>query len=47
MSSYVELPVDEMRERARAFLKQAQDRRTVRDFSDRPIPRDIIETCIL
>ena len=36
-----------MRERARAFLKQAQDRRTVRDFSDRPIPRDIIETCIL
>ena len=47
MSSYVELPVDEMRERARAFLKQAQNRRTVRDFSDRPIPRDIIETCIL
>ena len=36
-----------MRERARAFLKQAQDRRTVRDFSDRPIPRDIIEMCIL
>jgi nitroreductase len=47
LSSYVELPVDEMRERARAFLKQAQNRRTVRDFSDRPIPRDIIETCIL
>ncbi len=47
LSSYTELPTDEMRERARAFLKQAQDRRTVRDFSDRPIPRDIIETCIL
>ncbi len=47
LSGYVELPMDEMRERARAFLKQAQDRRTVRDFSDRPIPRDIIEMCIL
>ena len=47
LSSYVEFPVDEMRKRARAFLKQAGDRRTVRDFSDRPIPRDIIETCIL
>ncbi len=47
LSSYVELPVDEMRECARAFLRQAQDRRTVRDFSDRPIPRDIIEMCIL
>ena len=47
LSGYVEFPVDEMRKRARAFLKQAGDRRTVRDFSDRPIPRDIIETCIL
>jgi nitroreductase len=47
LSSFVELPVDEMRERARAFLKQAQNRRSVRDFSDRPIPRDIIEFCIL
>ncbi len=47
LANYVELPTDEMRERARAFLKQAQDRRSVRDFSDRPIPRDIIEMCIL
>ena len=47
LSAYVEFPTDEMRGRAGAFLKEAQDRRTVRDFSDRPIPRDIIETCIL
>ncbi len=47
LSAYVEFPTDEMRVRAGAFLKEAQDRRTVRDFSDRPIPRDIIETCIL
>ncbi len=47
LSSYVELPADEMRERASAFLNEAQRRRTVRDFSERPIPRDIIEMCIL
>lgn len=47
LSSYVELPTDEMRERASAFLTEAQRRRTVRDFSDRPVPRDIIEMCIL
>jgi nitroreductase len=47
LSSYVELPTDEMRERASAFLTEAQRRRTVRDFSDRPVPRDIMEMCIL
>ncbi len=47
LSSYVELPEDEMRERASAFLNEAQRRRTIRDFSDRPVPRDIIEMCIL
>jgi nitroreductase len=47
LSNYVEFPADEMRERASAFLNEAQRRRTVRDFSDRPVPRDIIEMCIL
>ena len=47
LAYYIEFPTEEMRERARAFLKQAQERRTVRDFSDRPVPRDIIEMCIL
>ena len=47
LSGYVELPADEMRERASAFLNEAQLRRTVRDFSDRPVPRDIIEMCVL
>ncbi len=47
LSSYVELPTDEMRERASAFLTEAQRRRTVRDFSDRLVPRDIMEMCIL
>ena len=47
LPGYLELPADEMRERASAFLNEAQLRRTVRDFSDRPVPRDIIEMCVL
>ena len=47
LPGYLELPVDEMRERASTFLNEVQGRRTVRDFSDRPVPRDIIEMCVL
>ncbi len=47
LSGYVERPADEMRERASAFLNEAQRRRTVRDFSERPVPRDVIEMCVL
>jgi len=36
----------ERRERAAVFLAELQRRRTVRDFSDRPVPREIIEDCI-
>jgi len=41
------LPEDEMARRARAFRDEASRRRTVRHFSDRPVPRSIIEDCIL
>ena len=37
----------EMLERADAFYDQIRKRRTVRDFSDRPVPREIIDKCIL
>jgi len=36
----------ELRERAQAFYEAMQQRRTVRDFSDRPVPRDVIENCL-
>lgn len=36
-----------MRAAAQAFLDEMRRRRTVRDFSDRPVPRDIIERCLL
>ncbi len=35
-----------MRERAAAFAADLARRRTVRDYSDRPVPRDIIESCL-
>ena len=47
LSSYVEYPVDEMKQRATSFRKEMQRRRTVRQFSDRPVPREIIEECLL
>lgn len=47
LSTYRELPVDEMREAAQSFLATMRRRRTVRDFSDRPVPRDVIEQCLL
>jgi nitroreductase len=36
-----------MREEADAFLQSMRRRRTVRDFSTRPVPRDVLERCIL
>ncbi len=47
LDQYRELPVEEMRDAARDFLESMRRRRTVREFSDRPVPRDIIETCLL
>lgn len=43
---YQEYPVDEMQRRAEAFYNEMRRRRSVRDFSARPVPRAIIETCL-
>lgn len=37
---------DEMAERARRFCETMSRRRTIRDYSDRQVPRDVIESCI-
>ena len=36
-----------MQRRAEAFYAELSRRRTVREFSDRPVPRALIETCLL
>lgn len=41
-----ELSEEEMLSRARVFLDQVSLRRTVRDYSDRPVPQEVIEACV-
>lgn len=41
-----EISEPEMIARANAFYDQLRKRRTVRDFSDRMVPREIIENCL-
>jgi nitroreductase len=43
---YKEFPIEEMRQRLNDFYAEMNSRRTVRDFSDRPVPKDIIETAL-
>lgn len=47
LDEYREYPIEEMRQRLQDFYADLQRRRTVREFSDRPVPRDIIETALM
>jgi len=47
LSSYIQYPVEEMKQRALDFRLHMQRRRTVRQFSDRPVPHEIIQECLL
>jgi nitroreductase len=47
LTTYTQYSTDEMIERARSYRAHLQRRRTVRHFSDRPVPREIIEECLL
>jgi nitroreductase len=46
LSDYCEYSAEEMRRRVEDFYAEVDRRRTVREFSDRPVPRDIIETAL-
>ncbi len=46
LAGYREYPEKDMLERARGFRAEMERRRTVRMFSDRPVPRELIEECI-
>ena len=46
LDNYREYPVEEMRQRVQEFYADIDRRRTVREFSDKPVPRDIIETAL-
>jgi nitroreductase len=46
LAHYREYPVEEMEQRAAEFYDEIRRRRTVREFSDRPVSRAIIEDCL-
>jgi nitroreductase len=46
LASYREVPPDEMLRRAREFRVEMERRRTVRDYSVRPVPREVVEECL-
>lgn len=46
LTNYKEYPQDEMLNRSGEFYKDIKRRRTVRDFSDKPVPKEIIGNCI-
>jgi len=46
LPGYREYPVGEMSARACGFADEMSRRRTVRDFSDRAVPRALIEDCL-
>ena len=45
-SSYKSYPIEEMQKRSEEFFIDIQRRRTVRDFSNEPVPKEIIENCL-
>lgn len=46
LKGYREFPADEMIRRATEFNEMVQQRRSVRQFADRPVPRPVIEACL-
>lgn len=46
LSEYREYPIDEMLRRSGDFYVDMRRRRTIRQFSDRPVPREVIENCL-
>ncbi len=46
LTGYRRLAAAEMKKRASAFYAEMARRRTVRDFSDEPVDRDVIENCL-
>jgi iodotyrosine deiodinase len=46
LTAYREFSIQEMANRAKTFRDEMLRRRTVRQFSSRPVPREVIEDCL-
>ncbi len=44
--NFLEYPLTEMQQHAAEFYAEMKRRRSVHDFSERPVPREIIEDCL-
>lgn len=47
LSDYTEYPAEQMLARSEQFYQEIKRRHSVRDFSDRPVDKKVIENCIL
>ncbi len=47
LEGYREYAIEEMKRRAADFYAEVRRRRTVREFASRPVPREVIEDCLL
>ena len=47
LTNFAALPQEEMLQRSRQFYAELARRRTVREFSDRAVPRSLIENCLM
>jgi len=47
LAGYKAYPEAEMKQRSKEFYADIRRRRTVRDFSDKPVAREVIENCLL
>ncbi|WP_394130561.1 nitroreductase family protein [Shewanella maritima] len=47
LTDFIEYPQQEMLQRAQDNYEQVKRRHSIRKFSDKPVPREIIEQCIL
>lgn len=46
LGNYQQYSEEEMLKRSQSFYEDIKRRRTVRDFSDKPVPKEVIENCI-
>jgi nitroreductase len=46
LTTFKEYSSDEMQKRSNEFYSDMKRRRTIREFSNRPVPREIIENCL-
>jgi nitroreductase len=46
LTDFREYTAEEMKARAREFYEEIKRRHTLREFSDRPVPKDVIAACI-